>query len=115
MSGFLDKAKEMAENVKDKIEDKLPDSVKQKLHIGDDKAPANEATASVAEAATAAATATGVAATGTAASDSDATDIAEDKSGGVLDDVEDKGDEIGNTASDTIEEAIPGDKDGDGH
>lgn len=45
MSGFLDKAKEMAENVLDKIEDKLPDNVKEKLHIGDDKAQADEATA----------------------------------------------------------------------
>ena len=36
MSGFLDKAKEMAENVKDKIEDHIPDSIKEKLHIGND-------------------------------------------------------------------------------
>ena len=115
MSGFLDKAKEMAENVKDKIEDKLPDSVKEKLHIGDHKAQADEATAPVAEAATATATATEDAATGTAASVSDAADTAEDKSGGALDDVEDKGEEIENTASDTIEDAIPGDKGGDGH
>ena len=115
MSGFLDKAKEMAENVKDKIEDKLPDSVKEKLHIGDHKAQADEATAPVAEAATATATATEDATTGTAASVSDAADTAEDKSGGALDDVEDKGEEIENTASDVIEDAIPGDKGGDGH
>lgn len=36
MSGFLDKAKEMAETVKDKIEDHVPDSIKEKLHIGSD-------------------------------------------------------------------------------
>jgi hypothetical protein len=40
MSGFLDKAKEMAENVKDHIEDHIPDSVKEKLHLGDDPAEA---------------------------------------------------------------------------
>lgn len=36
MSGFLDKAKEMAEDVKDKIEDKIPDSVQEKLNIADE-------------------------------------------------------------------------------
>jgi hypothetical protein len=38
VSGFLDKAKEMAESVKDKIEDHIPDSVKEKLHLGNDDA-----------------------------------------------------------------------------
>ena len=36
MSGFLDKAKEMAEDVKDRIEDNVPDSVKEKLNIGEE-------------------------------------------------------------------------------
>jgi uncharacterized protein YjbJ (UPF0337 family) len=37
MSGFLDKAKEMAEDVKDKIEDIIPDSVEEKLGAIKDK------------------------------------------------------------------------------
>jgi hypothetical protein len=36
MSDFLDKARDMAETVKDKIEDHIPDSIKEKLHIGND-------------------------------------------------------------------------------
>jgi hypothetical protein len=36
VSGFLDKAKDMAESVKDQIEDHIPDSVKEKLHLGND-------------------------------------------------------------------------------
>ena len=36
MSGFLDKAKDMAEGINDKIEDKIPDGVKEKLNIGDE-------------------------------------------------------------------------------
>ena len=45
MSGFLDKAKEMAETVKDKIEDHIPDSIKEKLHIGNDADDAVEVAA----------------------------------------------------------------------
>jgi hypothetical protein len=36
VSGFLDKAKEMAESVKDQIEDHIPDNLKEKLHLGND-------------------------------------------------------------------------------
>ena len=36
MSGFLDKAKDMAEGVKDKVGDKVEDSVNEKLNIGDE-------------------------------------------------------------------------------
>ena len=36
MSGFLDKANDMAEGINDKIEDKILDGVKEKLNIADE-------------------------------------------------------------------------------
>ena len=36
VSDFLDKAEDMAEGLKDKVEDMIPDSVKKKLHIAGD-------------------------------------------------------------------------------
>ena len=50
MNDFLDKAKDMAEGLKDKVEDMIPDSVKEKLHIGGDADDAESAAVDTADA-----------------------------------------------------------------